>query len=432
KKADPFMPDYCGFIPLDWEVIFDKPEVLDELAEVGKNRKLYPIVWAHHDDHRYVGRPYKPFADFNSKLDLVSAQGYGIIHWTTHPLDLYFTNTENQVWQNSENEGFEKVISYFANSLLKNNDENLSTYFKEWFENAPMFGRETSDYFIRPSEEYHLEEYNSSIEVVEKAKLRLEILQKVDVDNLNSQGLKEYNYQIGMEKFLISFFENHHNIYQAFKLLREGKNEDAVPFVKQLNPEESIKMYSNLISDFGATRGEEGILLSLNLRWLPDYIDVRQRIGIEPVRINFQPTSHDPLAQGAGRHTFFIDSEKKFWHSKGEKELGILAATNGKLPLKNIGGSWIEINEPTEIPLKTMRNFNLPAKTLEIKLIPADESDGCDVEFLEDGNVISSFSVDDFNSENVSLINSNGGNMLVKIIPKNGALKLAGVVVEAK
>ena len=61
KQANPFMPDYCGFIPLDQEYVFDKPEVLEELSEVGKTRNLYPIVWAHHDDHRYAGRPYKPF-----------------------------------------------------------------------------------------------------------------------------------------------------------------------------------------------------------------------------------------------------------------------------------------------------------------------------------------------------------------------------------
>ena len=432
KQADPFMPEYCGFIPLDWEVIFDKPEVLEELAEVGKNRKLYPIVWAHHDDHRYVGRPYKPFPEFNSKLDKVNGVGYGIIHWTTHPLDLYFTNAENQVWQNSENESFEKAIHNFVKSLLKSNDENLITYFKEWFENAPMFGRETSDYFIDPNEDYHLEGYNSALEVVEKAKERMKILQKVDSNNLNNQGLKEYNYQLGMEEFLISFFENHHNIFSAFKLLEEDNQNEAIQYVQKINPEESIKLYSKIISDFGATKGEEGLLLSLNLRWLPDYIDIRQRVGIEPVRINFQPTSHDPLAQGAGRHTFFIDIDKNFWHSKGEKELGILTATNGTLPLKNVSDSWVEITQPTEIPIKTMRNFNLPAKTLEIKLIPAEESAGCSVEFLEGGSVISSFTIDDFKNENVSSVKTSGGNLSVKIIPRNGTIKLSGLVVVLK
>lgn len=426
KQADKFMPDYCGFIPLDWEVIFDKPEVLEELAEVGKNRNLYPIAWAHHDDHRYVGRPYKPWADFNSKLDKVNAKGYGIIHWTTHPLDLYFNGTEKQVWQNSENIAFEKSIQDFGKSLLKRDDENLITYFREWFENAPMFGRETSDYFIRPNVDYHLEGYNSALEVVEKTKLRLEILQKVNVDNLNKQGLKEYNYQLATEEFLISFFENHNNIFQSSSLLNEGKTQAAVSFVEKLNPEESIKMYSKLISDFGATRGEEGILLSLNLRWLPDYIDIRQRVGMDAIRINFQPTSHDPLAQGAGNHTFFIDADKNFWHSKGEKELGITAAKNKIFPLKYITDSWIELIEPVEIPLKTMRNFNLPAGKYQLELIYTESGSSIKIQVIENEKIIST------SSGNGILFTCDGGDLKLKVLPENGKVALAGVVITQK
>lgn len=423
KQADAFMPKYCGFIPLDWEVVFDKPEVLKELAEVGKNRNLYPIVWAHHDDHRYVGRPYKPFSNFNSKLDKVNAKGYGIIHWTTHPLDLYFTNTENQVWQNTENETQEKASENFAKSLLKSPDENLFWYFEDWFKNAPMFGRETSDNFLRPNVDYNLEGYNSSEEVVTKANERLEILQKVNTKKLNFQGVKEYNYQLGMEEFLISFFENHHNIYEAFKLLGEGKPEKALPFVQESNPEKSIKIYAKTISDYGATRGEEGILLSLNLRWLPDYIDVRQRVGLEPVRINFQPTSHDPLAQGAGHNTFFIDAEKNFWLAKGEKELGILAATNGNLPLKNVTDSWVEITGSTEIPIKTMRNFNLPAGEYKLKLIYIDGNTGAVFHVLNDGNDVS------MNSNGAVSFKTDGGNLTLKMLPNKDKTLIAGMVI---
>jgi len=285
-----------------------------------------------------------------------------------------------------------------------------------------MFGRETSNDFIPPNKDYHLEGYSSALEVVEKAKKRLEILQKVNVKNLNKQGLKEFNYQLGMEEFVISFFENHNNIYRAFLLLSEGKTEEAIPFVQKMNPEESIKIYSKIISDFGATRGEEGVLLSLNLRWLPDYIDVRQREGMIPIRINFQPTSHDPLAQGAGRHTFFIDSDKNLWHSKGEKELGIPAATNGTLPLKGVGDSWIEITSSTDIPLKTMRNFNLSAGKYKLELIYTESNSTANIQVLEKGKVISS------SSENGILFTTVGGDVRLKITPGKGKVALAGVI----
>ena len=424
KQADPFMPDYCGFIPLDYNGVFDNPEVLEELAEVGKNRNLYPIVWAHHDDHRYIGRPYKPFENFNASLDQVNARGYGIIHWTTHPLDLYFSNTENQVWQNSENESLEFTSKAFSASLLNAEDNNLDLYYADWFNEAPMFGRETSDDFIPSQEDYHLEGYNSALEVIEKAKLRLEILHKVKVENLNPHGFKEYNYQLGMEEFIISFFENHNNIHQAYMLLREGRPEATIQFAQKLNPEETIKIYSKLISEHGATQGEEGILLSLNLRWLPDYIDVRQRAGMEPVRINFQPTSHDPLAQGAGHHTFFIDSEQNIWHSKGEKELGIVAATNGALPLVNISDSWIDITSATEIPLKTMRNFNLSAGTYRMELITIESKTRVNLQVFENGKSISN------PFENRLLFTTVGGDVDLKIFPDHGRISLAGIILE--
>ena len=214
-------------------------------------------------------------------------------------------------------------------------------------------------------------------------------------------------------------------------MLQDGKREKATQFARKLKPEGSIKMYAETIAEFGATKGEKGILLSLNLRWLPDYIDVKQRTGLEPVRINFQPTSHDPLAQGAGNNTFFIDEEKNLWSSLGEKELKVKAGTNGSVPLKKVTDSWIEISEETILPIKTIRNFNLPANTYKFSLIPAPESGNCKIEFLQDGNIISSVILDDFKSDFVSTVELNG-NLAVKIVPVKGIVRLAGLAVKGK
>ena len=104
KLAKYFIPEFCGFIPLNDNTL-DSTDVIDELSKVGENRSIYPIVWAHHDDHRYLGRPYIPYTNFNSLLDGINSKGYGIIHWTTHPLDLFFSNHENQVWKDTEKIG---------------------------------------------------------------------------------------------------------------------------------------------------------------------------------------------------------------------------------------------------------------------------------------------------------------------------------------
>ena len=70
-----------------------------------------------------------------------------------------------------------------------------------------MFGRETTDYFIRANEDYHLEGYSSSLEVIERAENRLKALSSINQNTINEQGIKEYNYQLGIEKFIISFFK---------------------------------------------------------------------------------------------------------------------------------------------------------------------------------------------------------------------------------
>lgn len=428
EMADPFMPEYCGFIPLDYSYVLNTTESIESLAKVGKHRKLYPIVWAHHDDHSYIGRPYKPFANFNTLLDSMNAEGYGIIHWTTHPLDLLFNNYENQVWKNAENETLENASDDFAMAMLKKEDANLINYYREWFSGAPMFGRETSDYFIRLQDEYRLNGYKSSLEVVEKAKARLAILENVNTDALNAHGLKEYRYQTGMENFIISLFNNHNTGYQASLMLREGKTGEALPLVGKLNPEESIKLYAETISEYGTNRGEEGILISLNLRWLPDYIDLKQRTGEEPVRINFQPTSHDPLAQGAGRYTYFIDKQKKYWLSMGEKELGRSAGSNGNLPLTKITGSWLNISEETVIPLKTMRGNKLDKSDYELELIMAPQSAGGKAEIIENGEVISSLGFEKNVKGANARFNCKGGDIQVKIIPEGGVVKLSGLI----
>ena len=91
--CDRFLPRHVKFIPLDWEVLNDRSRLRNSesrqvIREVGAHRPVLPVVWAHHDDGNYVGRPYTPYSDFRSRLVDSQACGFGIIHWTTRPLDL--------------------------------------------------------------------------------------------------------------------------------------------------------------------------------------------------------------------------------------------------------------------------------------------------------------------------------------------------------
>jgi hypothetical protein len=145
--ADAMYPKDVPLLPLDWEVVFDTPESIEILSKAAKNRAMYPIIWAHHDDHRYIGRPYTPWNNLNDRLKNTNSSGFGIIHWTTHPLDLYFTGSAKQVWLQTENEPLDKTVKDFVKTRFGEN-EVLSTYFQEWLTGGPMFGRETSDHFV--------------------------------------------------------------------------------------------------------------------------------------------------------------------------------------------------------------------------------------------------------------------------------------------
>src|SRR5690606_2875404 len=89
EASDRYIPPEIPIIALDWWVCFDTARAQRDLRQVRSGRKLIPIVWAHHDDRTYIGRPYTPFVDFATKLRRINASGFGIIHWTTRPLDLY-------------------------------------------------------------------------------------------------------------------------------------------------------------------------------------------------------------------------------------------------------------------------------------------------------------------------------------------------------
>ena len=78
--ADAFYPEDVPLLPLDWEVVFDTPEAKEILSNASNNREVYPIIWAHHDDHRYIGRPYTPWDNLSDRLKEINASGFGIIH----------------------------------------------------------------------------------------------------------------------------------------------------------------------------------------------------------------------------------------------------------------------------------------------------------------------------------------------------------------
>jgi hypothetical protein len=152
--TDAFLPKEISFIGLDYNVLhgisdIDLPEQQKRIAAVSQNRPVTPVFWAHHDDGGYMGRPYVPIKDLPGKLKQIDADGYGIIHWTTWPLDPYFKNMAQQVWESIQNQDYGTTIQEMAGDLFGQElKREAAAYLYEWATSAPMMGRETREWFI--------------------------------------------------------------------------------------------------------------------------------------------------------------------------------------------------------------------------------------------------------------------------------------------
>jgi len=321
--ADRFLPKDVALIPLDWLVlrdtsIFDTPERRAEVAKVAAHRNVIPVAWAHHDDGNYVGRPYTPYSNFYDLLTEMKCQtaGYGIIHWTTKPLDLYFTSLVDQVWANSKNEPLEETCRKMAADLVgANQAKAFGDYLVAWVTTMPKIGRETSDFFVD-------HELGNLAEMEAEQRARLEKLAALDREQTDKHGREWLNYFAGLEEYVLGIYRTEDAFNRAKKQYAAGDLDAARATMAACRPEEVIEQYAKFSRYGGLTRGEEGLVVSMNTRWLPHYIRFRQALGLEAVRYNLAPTSHDLLAQSRCVFTFYFGPDRSIWQCFGTEETG--------------------------------------------------------------------------------------------------------------
>ena len=125
------------------------------------------------------------------------------------------------------------------------------------------------------------------------------------------------------------------------------------------NLEAIVEQYARTLSRGGISRGEQADVVSINLRWLPFVISLRQALALEPVRLKLGPTSHEPLAMSPGRLTFFVDKARHYWRVLGHKELGVEefalpegAALHGPPDLVELCRSGIASDKPLTLRLQ--------------------------------------------------------------------------------
>ena len=380
EAADAFMPREVAFLALDASIEFDTLEVQKQIRDIGAKRPVIPIVWAHHDDRTYIGRSYTPLADFGRKLQDAHAAGFGIIHWTTRPLDLYFKSLAQQTWQRTAKEPLaETCREMAARSFGPACRDSLGRYLLEWITTAPQFGRETSDRLIDRA----LDDPQGTID---RARRRLALLEGIATRGLSPSALERLEYYKGMERFIIEFFRNEVALQQSVALAGRGDAAGARQAIRSCRPEAVIDQYARASRQGGMTRGEMALVISMNLRWLPYFEGQRQALGLSPLRVNFQPTQHDPLAQGAGHRTFFMDEEKQLWLGLGEAEIKAPVTLLSGRPAKwwdaastTVRDTGIAADQPLRFSLKTITGGRLPkgAYTVDV-LLPRPADVGAD------------------------------------------------------
>lgn len=369
---DKFLPEEYEFFPLDWYMNFHTDSTVQTLTSIDAGRKVHPIVWAHHDDHRYIGKPYTPYTDFAEMLDERNAAGFGIIHWTTRPLDLYFKSLSQQVWRETLNEPLEATVEEFAKKTFESDAPVFKKYMLEWITKAAMFGRETSEYFYDMKDtdarlkRFQLGKYGNPLDypenAVAEAQKRLKILREVDTLALSDQGRDWYRYFYGFEKFVISFNQDQKYLIDAFDLIEKKEYAKAREMLGKANPVETIRLYADFSSRGFITQGEKGLIVSLNIRWLPDFYVFMQKLRMMPVKYNFAPVFHEPLARSAGPYTFFYTKDKKVWRSMGTEETGCEVKVVQQVPFSDeTAKTWIESDQSFDLELGIWR----PLRRLE-------------------------------------------------------------------
>jgi len=365
--ADRFMPEGVTLIPLDWMVLVDRSQLRNTesaavIRKVAEHRPVLPIVWAHHDDGAHVMRPFRPFDKFQDRLDEArcTEHGYGILHWMTRPLDLYFTSLARQTWGRTRNEPFATTSRRAAGHWFgPAHRQTLGRYLQQWVQEAPIFARETSDWFVdRPLGEPG--------PIAQSTRERIRPLHEINLTAMRSDAKQRVGYFKGIEKFTGEVHRLERAFRQAHQLIERGRLDKAREVAKSITgqPQRVIRELARSLRQDGITRGGQGLIVTLNTRWLPHYVRLHQRLGLAPIRYNFGRTVHDPIAPRPGRFTFHFDPAKRIWQTLGQKETGAKVFAFGPDTALDVGD-----NAPAGLDRIARQGLDL-GKTLTIPLRP--------------------------------------------------------------
>jgi hypothetical protein len=293
-----------------------------------------------------------------------NSAGYGVIHWTTRPLDLFFKNVSRQVWQASENETLDVTAGEMAKRTFgAKAREPGKRYLLNWIYDGPAFGEETTDRFVN-----RIHVLDASNETT-GARVRLDLLNKMRPLAENKAAQEWIDYFTDWEQYATGVYEAQSALQKSYAAFESGNIPRARREIAAADPEAAIEAYARTIRHGQTSRGEKGILITLNLRWLPYFEAQRQAVGLEPLEVEFAPTTHEPLAQGAGHFTFDFDASHKVIEVLGTSELGVEVQTFAP---GTKCASGIEVSAPVQLAVGGLAGTKLPDGNYRMKLMMVD------------------------------------------------------------
>jgi hypothetical protein len=171
------------------------------------------------------------------------------------------------------------------------------------------------------------------------------------------------------EHYAQKFFESQGALQRSQAELKAGNLELARQEIQEAAPQSVIAQYARTIHHGQTSPGEKGVLITLNLRWLPHVEAQRQAVGLDPLQVEFAPTHDEPLAQGVGHYSFDFDVSKNVIAVLGSTELG-LAPPNAvkQFPAGAACPSGIDLRTPVALDLGGLAGARLQPGTYRMKL----------------------------------------------------------------
>lgn len=318
--ADYFIAKDVPFIFLDYPyasmTMVGNEKNLCQMKQITSHRKVTPIYWGQEDNGYYYGATLKPVEKLGTKSQQAGLHGFGIIQWMHKPTELFVSHMNRQLWTDKLDESLEASVNdYVKKHFSQVVRPEMNKYFIKWLNEGVAVGRESGIRFIT-------ERMANRKDVIQAGiKERVAILERAleKTDSQNEKELMLYYYHL--ENFISKVIDIENHFFRAEDLLVAGKIDEARKEVLLCNIEEVINYYAEYISFYGLTKEELGLLVSMNLRWYPSYVQLRSAVGLDELRFNFAHTDYEPLVHEPGWATYFFDQNKKLWETFGTHEI---------------------------------------------------------------------------------------------------------------